>query len=59
MTVQCCVCHRVKVEDAWKHRPVERPQEVSHAYCPACLEQSKKAIREEIARRRTVMPVAT
>ena len=58
MTVQCCVCHRVKIEDVWKHQSVERPQETSHAYCPVCLEKFMKAMREEIAQRRMVMGAA-
>lgn len=57
MTIQCCVCHRVKVEDEWKHQSVERPQEVSHTYCPVCLDASKKAMCDEIARRRAAMLV--
>lgn len=37
MVVQCCVCKRVRVDGAWAPpvQPID-PDEVSHAYCPAC-----------------------
>lgn len=47
MTVQCCVCKKVKAEDAWKHETLDRPAEVSHTYCPVCLKRSQTAMREE------------
>lgn len=59
MTIQCCVCQRIKVEDTWKHRHVEHPQQVSHTYCPVCLEQSMKALYEETARNRKTIPATT
>ena len=47
MTVQCCVCKKVKSEDAWTLTHLDRPAEVSHTYCPACLRDSQRAIRQE------------
>ena len=38
LTVVCCHCHRVRVEDAsWEHRPTDAAGGVSHGLCPDCL----------------------
>ena len=54
LTVQCCVCLRVKTPKARRYgRPAERVlPDASHTYCPACL----AAARREIALARTVTP---
>jgi hypothetical protein len=53
MTVQCCVCEKVRIEDQWLHTDVDHPATVSHTYCPVCLEKSLAAMRVELAKRRT------
>ncbi|HPO15206.1 MAG TPA: hypothetical protein PLI09_17315 [Candidatus Hydrogenedentes bacterium] len=58
MTVQCCVCAKVKEDNHWVHRHVERPKDVSHTYCPNCLEQSLNVMRKELAARRQHAAVA-
>ncbi len=53
MTVQCCVCKKVKEDNQWVRRAVQTPGAISHSYCPHCLELSLQAMRTELARRRT------
>jgi len=37
MIVQCCACHRVRVDNVWRFpTPRELRQSLSHGYCPAC-----------------------
>lgn len=38
--VQCCVCHKIRVEGQW-YGPVPR-REASHGYCPVCFEEAKQ-----------------
>lgn len=47
MTVQCCVCRRVKDEGRWSRRDTGRNEEVSHTYCPACLHESIRQMEAE------------
>lgn len=62
MTVQCCVCKRVKAEGPapWHKLGAEDPvpAHVSHTYCPACLRASVGAMRREFAQAETVQPLA-
>lgn len=38
MTIQCCQCRKVRVEDRWvaPDPPIVRDEHVSHGYCPDC-----------------------
>jgi hypothetical protein len=47
MTMQCCVCKKVKDENSWKNSQNERPAEISHTYCPTCLHMSRVSMAEE------------
>lgn len=57
MTVQCCVCKKIKQEDSWKNASLVRPQEVSHTYCPACLRASEAAMAIERLQANAAHPV--
>lgn len=56
MTVQCCICKKVKEENTWVGRVPHVPREVSHTYCPQCLELSKAAMVREMAPTRNTTP---
>ncbi len=58
MTIQCCVCEKVKDDNRWIHRQIDHPKEVSHTYCPHCLEQSLGIMRKELTIRRQSAAVA-
>ncbi len=58
MTIQCCVCEKVKDDSRWIHRKIDSPKDVSHTYCPHCLEQSLGAMRKELTVRRQSAAVA-
>lgn len=47
MTIQCCVCHKVKVQDEWIRPSQDHLGRVSHTYCPICLDRSLAAMRAE------------
>ena len=47
MTVQCCVCKKVKVNESWMTTAGNRLREVSHTYCPVCLGATKVAMENE------------
>lgn len=49
MTVQCCVCKRVKQENEWVGRMLQPTLNVSHSYCPQCFEDSKLVMLTEMA----------
>ena len=57
MTVQCCVCKKVKVEESWTITGIDRPKDVSHTYCPVCLRQSQAAMAAERLRANVTQPV--
>lgn len=61
MTVQCCVCKRVKSEGPapW-HKPLQAPHGtvVSHTYCPSCLRASVGAMKMELAAADCAQPLA-
>lgn len=48
MVVQCCVCKKIRVEDAWKAVELYAalPTDMSHGYCPACAEDAFREVRE-------------
>jgi hypothetical protein len=62
MTVQCCVCKRVKAEGPapWHPAPTDRPvgPVVSHSYCPSCLRASLSAMQLELAQADLAHPLA-
>lgn len=58
MTVQCCVCAKVKIDGKWIHDAIKHPHDVSHTYCPMCLEHSLAAMRAELAARRRQVAVS-
>jgi len=47
MIVKCCVCHKVRENEAWRSaEPAElTDQSVSHGYCPDCAEAAFREIR--------------
>ncbi len=47
MTIQCCVCKKVRVEDAWKRQAAPPEAEVSHTYCPACRDRTMNTLKAE------------
>ena len=47
MTIQCCICKKIKVEDGWAKGGIESRSDASHTYCPVCLQQSATAMRAE------------
>lgn len=50
MTVQCCVCGKVKKDDGtWcqENIPEEEMKFVSHTYCPRCKEGALEEIRQQ------------
>ena len=55
MTIQCCMCHKIRERSEWIRSEVPRRDEVSHTYCPACFDEfkaelrSKKTLRESAA----------
>jgi hypothetical protein len=50
MTVQCCVCKKVRVENEWTRPACNTPEHASHTYCPTCLKVSLTAMRAELRR---------
>ena len=49
MTVQCCKCKKVRVDDEWV-RPGGAPDaNTSHTYCPVCFEMTISELRAEAA----------
>lgn len=51
MTIQCCMCKKVKVENEWIGR-YQPTLYASHSYCPDCFEESKlKMLAEQAAAR--------
>lgn len=48
MTIQCCVCHKIRDEHGWKAAPAAASSDssaTSHGYCPKCLKEAYKQIR--------------
>jgi hypothetical protein len=46
MTVQCCICKKVRVGDGWES-PHEATPAPSNTYCPACFERSARQLHAE------------
>jgi len=38
MTVKCCVCTKIRIDDQWLLTETKANELVSHSYCPACLD---------------------
>ena len=49
MTVQCCVCKKVKVEEEWTQNGTEAATQVSHTYFPVCYSEARVQLRGESA----------
>jgi len=49
MITQCCVCHRVKVSNRWKLRPIKPNDKITSTYCPKCLSEEDSKMRDRIA----------
>jgi hypothetical protein len=43
ITVECCVCGKIKTSHGWARSETKRDEPKSHGYCPACF---KVAITE-------------
>ena len=54
MIVQCCVCQKLREDGVWVRKvvPPEEVKTISHTYCPSCLEETQRQLREELAKRR-------
>jgi len=37
MTVKCCVCTKIRIDNQWLDSEVKSDELVSHSYCPVCL----------------------
>lgn len=48
MVVQCCVCKKVRMEGVWRAADPtsQRPDEMSHGYCPSCADDAFREVRE-------------
>ena len=46
MTVQCCKCKRVKWRGTWVPEANWGLGEVSHTYCPVCVDETLQEIRK-------------
>jgi hypothetical protein len=46
MQVQCCVCKKLRVGRSWVKPSEDVSQhDLSHGYCPACLDKARKEIQ--------------
>ena len=50
MTIQCCKCHKVRVNDKWYTTHEHSHEAITHTYCPVCLDLANQEIRAEMAR---------
>ena len=48
MVIQCCKCHKVRTDGEWSRNFVAHHEEVSHTYCPKCLEISMREFQAEM-----------
>ena len=53
MTIQCCMCKKVKVDGHWVSRHSVSHGRVTHTYCPVCLALTLDEIKLEQSRIRT------
>lgn len=60
MTVQCCVCKRVREGKAWyvTNLPERALGPVSHGYCPVCAARAYEELRAEAQRIKMTPPAA-
>ncbi len=60
MTVQCCVCKRVREGKAWyvMNVPEQALAPISHGYCPVCASRAFAELRAEAKRLRSQPPAA-
>lgn len=47
MTVQCCKCKRVRIDNRWA-AATGKEAVVSHSYCPACFEAARNEIHAQL-----------
>jgi len=47
MTIQCCKCKKVLVNDEWVVGGDSPRADISHTYCPVCLESTVLELRAE------------
>lgn len=45
MTVQCCKCKKVQCRGTWVTGGGAMGEDVSHSYCPICVEETLEEIR--------------
>ena len=57
MTLQCCVCKKVKEQGSWKFEDRTARADASHTYCPPCLKSSIAAMKAERHRADMARPV--
>mgnify|MGYP007047113445 CR=1 FL=1 len=57
MTVQCCVCKKVKIDDSWMNTGNEHRRDVSHTYCPTCLRTEATSMAAERRQANMANPV--
>lgn len=57
MTLQCCVCKRVKDDETWILEDRIHRADVSHTYCPICLKATVANIATERKRADLAHPV--
>jgi len=53
ITVQCCVCGRIKSADGWNKERLKRNRQYSHGYCPDCFNRAMTEIANLKAARTT------
>jgi len=47
MTVQCCRCKKLRIDDQWIRPRGAQDAQPSHTYCPLCLETTIAEFRAE------------
>ena len=50
---------KIKVENTWLHRTQQKSGQISHSYCPVCLEISLREMKREIAVANCLQPVTS
>jgi hypothetical protein len=44
MTIQCCVCGKIRADGQWSlHHEERHGDNISHTYCPICLKEALNA----------------
>ncbi len=44
MTIQCCKCKRVRLDNAWRRPSGALSGAITHSYCPVCLTEAQVEI---------------